>query len=49
MTKDLKINHSIWVDFKVFGSLGMTVLFLIGQGLFLSRYMQETPADPNKE
>ncbi len=40
---------SIWVDFKVFGSLGMTVLFLIGQGIFLSRYMQDTPVNPNKE
>ena len=40
---------SIWVDFKVFGSLGMTVLFLIGQGVFLSRYMQDTPASPDKE
>ncbi|MDY0248804.1 MAG: septation protein A [Pseudomonas sp.] len=40
---------SIWVDFKVFGSLGMTVLFLIGQGVFLSRHMQDIPANPNKE
>lgn len=40
---------SIWVDFKVFGSLGMTVLFLIGQGIFLSRHMQDTPVNPNKE
>ncbi len=40
---------SIWVDFKVFGSLAMTVLFLIGQGIFLSRYMQDTPVNPNKE
>ena len=40
---------SIWVDFKVFGSLGMTVLFLIGQGVFLSRYMQDAPSNPNKE
>ena len=40
---------SIWVDFKVFGSLVMTVLFLIGQGIFLSRYMQDTPVNPNKE
>ena len=40
---------SIWVDFKVFGSLAMTVLFLIGQGLFLSRHMQDTPVNSNKE
>ena len=41
--------HDIWVDFKVFGSLTMTVLFLIGQGVFLARHMQETPTTPNKD
>jgi len=34
-----------WVDFKVFGSLGMTLLFLVGQMLYLSRYM---PHDENQ-
>lgn len=28
-----------WVDFKVFGSLGMTLAFLIGQMVWLSRYI----------
>jgi intracellular septation protein len=28
-----------WVDFKVFGSLGMTLTFLIGQMVWLSRYI----------
>ncbi len=28
-----------WVDFKVFGSLGMTLLFLIGQMFWLARYI----------
>lgn len=32
--------HDIWVDFKVFGSLGLTLLFLIGQGIFLARHLQ---------
>jgi intracellular septation protein len=40
---------SIWVDFKVFGSLGMTLLFMIGQGIFLARHMHtphaESPAN----
>ncbi|MDG9855230.1 septation protein A [Pseudomonas nitroreducens] len=35
--------QSIWVDFKVFGSLGMTLLFLIGQGVFLARHMHDEP------
>ena len=38
--------QSIWVDFKVFGSLGMTVLFLIAQGIYLSRHLHDTdPTD----
>ena len=39
--------QSFWVDFKVFGSLGMTVLFLIGQGIYLSRHLHDTdPTTP---
>lgn len=41
--------QAIWVDFKVFGSLGMTLLFLIGQGVYLSRHMQDVPTQSNKE
>ncbi|WP_375738365.1 septation protein A [Pseudomonas boanensis] len=33
--------HEFWVDFKVFGSLGMTVLFLVGQGIFLARHIHD--------
>lgn len=38
--------ESIWVDFKVFGSLGMTVLFMIAQGIYISRHIQPAPAEP---
>ena len=41
--------HDIWVDFKVFGSLTMTVLFLIGQGVYLTRHMQDLPSDSHKD
>jgi intracellular septation protein len=30
-----------WVDFKVFGSLGMTLTFIIGQMIILSRYIKQ--------
>lgn len=30
-----------WVDFKVFGSLAMTLLFLLGQGIYLSRHLHD--------
>jgi len=32
--------ESIWVDFKVFGSLAMTLVFMLGQGLYLARHLQ---------
>ncbi|NLW04467.1 MAG: septation protein IspZ [Pseudomonadaceae bacterium] len=35
--------HDIWVDFKVFGSLAMTLVFLIGQGVFIAGYNQANP------
>ena len=42
--------QSIWVDFKVFGSLGMTVLFLVGQGIYLSRHLHDAdPTTPKTE
>jgi len=41
--------HEIWVDFKVFGSLGMTLVFLIGQGVFIARHMRKAPEDSTKE
>ncbi|MGH8419710.1 MAG: septation protein A [Pseudomonas sp.] len=39
--------QEFWVDFKVFGSLGMTLIFLIGQGLFLARHLHD--ADPSTQ
>lgn len=33
--------EQFWVDFKVFGSLGMTILFLIGQGLYIARHLHD--------
>ena len=32
--------HSIWVDFKVFGSLILTFVFVITQFLFISKYIR---------
>ena len=33
--------QDFWVDFKVFGSLGMTLVFLVGQGIYLTRHMHD--------
>ncbi|MDX1348201.1 MAG: septation protein A [Thiomicrorhabdus chilensis] len=31
-----------WVDFKLFGLMGMTLVFIILQGVYISRYIQES-------
>lgn len=41
--------HDIWVDFKVFGSLGMTVLFLIAQGVYLARHIHDDSPQQSKD
>jgi len=34
-------SEDIWVDFKFFGMLGLTFVFIIAQGIYLSRYIKE--------
>ncbi len=36
-----KVAESDWVDFKMFGMMGMTIAFVIGQAFYLARYMTE--------
>ena len=31
----------LWVNFKLFGGMGLMLLFVIGQALFLARYMED--------
>jgi len=37
--------HEYWVDFKVFGSMGLIFLFIIGQTFYLYPYLQEEEND----
>ena len=32
-----------WVNFKMFGGLGLMVVFIIAQAIFLSRYLKDVP------
>ncbi|MFA9439571.1 septation protein A [Uliginosibacterium sp. sgz301328] len=34
-------SEDIWYNFKMFGSLGLMVVFIIAQAFYLSRYMQD--------
>ena len=35
-------DRDTWVNFKLFGMLGLTVVFIVLQSLYLSRYMAES-------
>ncbi len=37
----LHVSLSVWVNFKLFGCLGLTVVFVVGQSLWLAKYMKE--------
>jgi len=34
-----QFTESVWVNFKLFGMLGLTLLFIIGQAFYLTRYL----------
>jgi intracellular septation protein len=34
-------DTATWVNFKLFGLLGLTLAFVLGQGLYLARYMED--------
>jgi len=34
-------SDEIWVNFKMFGILGLTFVFVVGQSFFLARYIEE--------
>lgn len=33
--------EQVWVNFKLFGMLGLTLVFALGQGIYLSRYLNQ--------
>jgi intracellular septation protein len=41
-----RFSTDAWVNFKLFGSLGLMLAFTIAQGLMLSRYLDEQPHEP---
>jgi intracellular septation protein len=34
-------SESAWVNFKLFGGIGLMLAFVLAQGLFLSRFMEQ--------
>lgn len=40
---DVETRRDIWVNFKVFGLLGLTLLFTVAQALFMAKHIQHKP------
>ena len=43
----LQFSEDTWVDFKLFGLMGMTLVFVVAQAIFLARYMPNTDEETN--
>lgn len=41
---DQETRRNIWVNFKVFGLLGITLVFVLAQAFFMAKHMQDKPA-----
>lgn len=38
-----------WVNFKLFGLMGMTLVFIVIQGIYINKYMQESDSEAEGE
>ncbi len=38
-----EFDTETWVNFKLFGGLGLMLVFVVAQALFMSRYIKDTP------
>lgn len=38
-----QFTTDVWVNFKLFGGIGITMLFVFAQGFFLARYIEDNP------
>ena len=41
-------SEEVWVDFKLFGVLGLTFAFIIAQVFYLQKHALDTPDTPTK-
>lgn len=43
-----RFSTDTWVDFKLFGSLGLLLVFTLAQGLYLGRHLRDEPDAPGQ-
>jgi len=44
--QDTQSREETWVNFKLFGMMGMTILFVIGQAFYLARHIRDSQELP---
>ncbi|MDH3513804.1 MAG: septation protein A [Gammaproteobacteria bacterium] len=45
LDRDAASRQEIWVNFKVFGLLGITLLFVVAQAFYMARHIQDKPEE----
>lgn len=45
----MRFDTETWVYFKLFGLLGLTLVFVLAQAIYLSRFMGDDDAEPSPE
>ncbi len=43
-----QFDTDTWVNFKLFGGMGLMFLFVLGQAFFISRFVKVAPAQPSE-
>lgn len=43
-----QFDTDTWVTFKLFGGMGLMFLFVLGQALYISRFVKDAPAQPSE-
>ena len=43
LCRDAQAREEIWVDFKLFGMMGLTIAFVVAQALYLARHLKDEP------
>ena len=43
-----QFDTDTWVTFKLFGGMGLMFLFVLGQALYISRFVKDAPTQPSE-
>jgi intracellular septation protein len=44
--QDAQVREETWVNFKLFGMMGLTILFVVAQGFYLARHIKDDDQAP---